>query len=107
MVSIRPTDLATALRSDDPPRLLDVRQPEEYSIVALPEAKLIPLSDLPERLSEVGDWKDKEVVVYCHHGIRSAHAINWLSQQGFAKLVNLTGGIDLWAVEVEPEMARY
>ncbi len=107
MASIRPVELAAGLQSGSPPRLLDVRQPEEFSIVSLPGAKLIPLAQLPERLSEIADWKNEEVVVYCHHGIRSAHAIGWLSQQGFTHLINLTGGIDLWSLEVDSELPRY
>lgn len=107
MPSITPTDLAERLKGKGAPRLLDVRQPEEHDIAALPDSRLIPLNDIPGRMGELEDWKDDEIVVYCHHGMRSAHAISWLRQQGFDKLVNLSGGIDLWATQVDQEMARY
>jgi adenylyltransferase/sulfurtransferase len=57
-------------------------------------SKLVPLSELADRVEELGDWKNDEVVVYCHHGIRSAHAIAFLQAQDFGRLTNLTGGID-------------
>lgn len=87
--------------------LLDVREVAEHEFVALPESTLIPLGELPERVDEIADWKDKEVVVYCHHGVRSLHAIAFLKAQGFQKVRNLTGGIDRWSLEVDPEAPRY
>ena len=77
-----PTELAERLAALNPPRLLDVRQPDEFAIVSLPGAKLIPLNELPERVAELAAWRDQEVVVYCHHGMRSAHAIGWLRHCG-------------------------
>lgn len=102
-----PTELAERLAAPNPPRLLDVRQPDEFAIVALPGAKLIPLNELPERVGELLDCREQEVVVYCHHGMRSAHAIGWLRHQGFTNLHNLAGGIDRWSVEVNPNAPRY
>lgn len=107
MDSITAAELAKRLESDSPPALLDVRQPGEFGIAALPGAKLVPLDTLPERLDELASWRDREVVVYCHHGVRSAHAINWMAAQGFNRLVNLSGGIDQWSVEVDPALPRY
>ncbi|NBV23127.1 MAG: hypothetical protein EBS05_14565 [Proteobacteria bacterium] len=102
-----PTELAARLAAPDPPHLLDVRQPEEFALVSLPGATLVPLNELPERVGELAAWRGQEIVVYCHHGMRSAHAIGWLRQQGFTDLHNLTGGIDRWSVEVDPNAARY
>ncbi|MDF2440350.1 MAG: sulfur-carrier protein adenylyltransferase/sulfurtransferase [Abditibacteriota bacterium] len=85
--------------------LLDVREPQEWDITHLPNAKLIPLNDLPSRLNEL-DTAD-ETVVYCHHGMRSARAIGLLQKMGFKKLKNLAGGIDSWAVNVDKDMPRY
>jgi rhodanese-related sulfurtransferase len=107
METISATGLSERLKAGTVMRLLDVRQPEEFEIAALPGATLIPLNSLPERVGEIEAWKDEEVVVYCHHGMRSAHAISWLSSQGFGKLTNLTGGIDRWSVEVDPKIPRY
>jgi len=107
MDSITAPELARRLKSDAPPRLLDVRRPEEFAIAALPRAKLVPLDTLPASIEELASWRDLETVVYCHHGVRSAHAINWLATQGFSKLLNLTGGIDRWSLEVDPALPRY
>ena len=102
-----PTELAAALRSPNPPHLLDVRQPDEHAVVALPNSTLIPLAHVPTRADEIEAWKNEEVVVYCHHGVRSAMAIGYLRAAGFKKLHNLSGGIARWADDVEPTMARY
>ena len=102
-----PTELAEKLRAPNPPRLLDVRQAEEHAFATLPNSTLIPLGELMARADEIEDWKIEEVVVYCHHGIRSAHAIAQLRALGFTKLQNLSGGIDRWTDEVDPKLPRY
>jgi len=107
MSVITPTELAQRLQSETPPCLLDVRHPGEHEFVALPNSKLIPLPDLGERVDEIKDWMDRDIVVYCHHGIRSAHAIGFLRAIGFQRLANLSGGIDRWSQEVQPDMPRY
>jgi adenylyltransferase/sulfurtransferase len=84
--------------------LLDVRQPYEFKLVNL-GGTLIPLGELPQRVHELD--ASQEIVVYCHHGMRSAHAVAFLRQAGFANVRNLSGGIDAWAREVEPTMKRY
>jgi adenylyltransferase/sulfurtransferase len=102
-----PQELAAKLHSANPPRLLDVRQPEEHAFAALPHSTLIPLGELVERMEEVEDWMDDEVVVYCHHGIRSAQAVAQLHAAGFANVHNLAGGIDRWTDEIDPALPRY
>ena len=102
-----PHELSEQLRSPQPPRLLDVRRVEEHAFVALPNSTLIPLAELMARADEIEDWKDDEVVVYCHHGIRSAHAVAQLRALGFTRLHNLDGGIDRWTQEVDPKLPRY
>jgi rhodanese-related sulfurtransferase len=102
-----PTELAARLRSPNPPRLLDVRQAEEHAFVSLPNSTLIPLGELTSRADEIEDWKDEEVVVYCHHGIRSAQAVAHLQASGFSNAHNLSGGIDRWTSEVDPTLPRY
>ncbi len=101
------TTLAGRLREPEPPALLDVREPGEHEFAALPSSRLIPLGELAERTGELDDWRNREVVVYCHHGIRSLHAIQLLRQAGFTRLVNLRGGIDRWSIEVDPTVPRY
>jgi len=76
-------------------------------LVALPGSTLIPLGQLFHRMSEIDSWKEDEIVVYCHHGIRSQQAISLLRQAGFKNLINLQGGIDAWSLEVDPTLQRY
>ncbi len=88
-------------------RLLDVRQPEEHAICALPNSVLVPLNELAQRAEELPFEKDEEIVVYCHHGMRSLNGAAFLGQLGFSNVSSLTGGIEAWACEVDPEVARY
>ncbi len=85
--------------------LLDVREPFEVAIAAIPGARHIPLGELPARLGELDGHR--EIVAYCHRGIRSLRAVHLLRAAGFARARSLRGGIDAWARDVEPAMARY
>ena len=86
--------------------LLDVRQPWEHALVALPQSTLIPLDQLGRRASEVVPGEGGLVVAYCHHGVRSLHAAQLLSLQGI-EAVSLAGGIDRWSSEIDPALPRY
>jgi adenylyltransferase/sulfurtransferase len=102
-------ELHALMEPGKPPsfRLVDVREEDEYAICHLEDAELIPLSrfveEAPQRLKD----QDAHIVVYCHHGMRSANAAAWLRQQGYSNVSNLLGGIDRWAEEIDPEMERY
>jgi sulfur-carrier protein adenylyltransferase/sulfurtransferase len=85
--------------------LLDVRTPQEFQIARLEGAKLIPLQDLPDRLGELDSAAD--LVVFCHHGPRSAQAVRFLRQIGFAKARNLAGGIEAWSRDIDRSVPRY
>ncbi|MBI4393979.1 MAG: molybdopterin-synthase adenylyltransferase MoeB [Euryarchaeota archaeon] len=85
--------------------ILDVRNPEEFEICRLSGSKLIPLPELPRRANELSTAD--EIVVHCHHGIRSAQAVNFLKTLGFKKIKNLAGGIDAWSKQVDPTVPRY
>jgi len=107
MQHLTPSQLAEKLKSPAPPHLLDVRQPEEHAFVALPNSTPIPLSELAMRAEDLDDWKNEDIVVYCHHGIRSMQAVAQLQAMGFTRLYNLAGGIDRWTNEVDPTLPRY
>jgi molybdopterin/thiamine biosynthesis adenylyltransferase/rhodanese-related sulfurtransferase/molybdopterin converting factor small subunit len=98
-------DLKEELDAGKPIVLVDVREPHESEIVSIEGARLIPLGDLPERLGELDDHA--EIVTHCHHGARSLKALEILRAAGFAKVRSLKGGIDAWAVNIDPGMARY
>ena len=96
------------LQSGDPLFVLDVREPSEAAVARLPRATLIPLGELPRRaVTELGHRRSEEVVVLCHHGVRSALAADWLRRHGFKRVKNLEGGIDRWSAEVDPSIPRY
>jgi rhodanese-related sulfurtransferase len=97
--------LASEMDNDAKPFLLDVREPHEAVICAIEGSTLIPLGSLPQRFAEIP--KDRPIVVQCHHGGRSAKAVQYLLAQGFSDVRNLTGGIEAWALEVDQGMARY
>src|ERR1700678_3672779 len=84
--------------------LLDVREPHEYQICNL-GGKLIPLNDLPNRINELDSSRD--IVVHCKMGGRSAKAVAFLQQAGFAKVKNLAGGITAWSERVDPTVPKY
>jgi len=85
--------------------LLDVREPNEYQIGRIPGSTLIPLGEVPQRYQEIP--KDREVVVHCKMGARSAKAAAFLRQQGFASVKNLKGGILDWSDKIDPSVPKY
>jgi adenylyltransferase/sulfurtransferase len=101
---ISPVELKRALDGGAAPLLLDVREPMEYRINRLPGAVLVPLAQLPDALSQLDQTRD--YVVYCHHGIRSVRAVEFLRAAGL-RARNLAGGITAWIEQVEPGMLRY
>jgi rhodanese-related sulfurtransferase len=85
--------------------VLDVREPWEVEICRLPDSIDIPLALLPDRLAALP--RDGLLVVLCHHGMRSRQAVRWLRANGIANAINLTGGIDAWARQIDPAMRTY
>jgi len=85
--------------------LLDVREPHEHAIARIEGARLIPLGALPGRISELDS--SQPIVIYCHHGVRSKMALDFMRRAGFAKIQHLRGGIDAWSTDVDPTVPRY
>jgi rhodanese-related sulfurtransferase len=85
--------------------LLDVREPSEYALVHIEGARHIPMGQVPERLGELDSAQS--YVVMCHHGSRSQQVALFLASRGYGQVVNLAGGIDAWATELDPDLARY
>ena len=103
--TITPRDLAQAQATADPPVVIDVREPYEWAIARLPEARLIPLRTLFAVAPDIP--RDADIVVYCHHGQRSDAAARALMDFGFSRVRNLVGGIDRWSREVDSGVRRY
>ena len=105
MAEITPQELKARLDRNDRPVLVDVRDDWETKLCRLPNAVHIPMEEFELRSEELNPADD--IVVYCHHGVRSAAVADYLRQLGFARVRNLSGGLDAWARTVEPTMRRY
>lgn len=100
-------ELQSRLDGDSSFVLLDCRETEEHEIVRIESATLLPMSEIMQRVGELEPHRETEIVVYCHHGMRSQQVAAWLRQQGFEKAQSLAGGIDQWAMEIDPSLPRY
>lgn len=100
-------ELQQWLDGESPPLLLDCRERDEHEIVRISTATLLPMSEIQARVGELESLREAEIVVLCHHGVRSRHVTMWLRQQGFLKAKSLAGGIDQWAAEIDPSLPRY
>jgi rhodanese-related sulfurtransferase len=106
MRQFTPRQLQDYLREQSPPPLLlDVREPWEYEIAHIEGSVLVPLGRVPQLVNS--EDPDREVVIICHHGVRSHHAGLFLEHHGFSRVINLVGGIDAWAREVDPALPVY
>lgn len=97
----------TLLDGGGPLLLLDCREQDEYDYVRIESSRLMPMSGLSERLGELDEHRDRPIVVYCHHGVRSLQVAAWLKSHGFADVRSMAGGIDRWSVEIDPGLPRY
>ncbi len=102
---IEPTEVKAKIDRGDRFVLIDVREPHEYQICNIPQAKLIPLGDLPKRVNELNSAD--EIIAHCKSGMRSAKAIDFLRQAGFKKVRNMKGGILAWSDKVDPSVPKY
>lgn len=98
-------ELAESLKGDSPPRLIDVRGADEQQIAHI-EGFLPATQELMNEL--LGNWaKDTPIVTVCHHGVRSLAAATSLIEKGFTNVRSLQGGVDAWAIQIDPSMVRY
>jgi molybdopterin/thiamine biosynthesis adenylyltransferase/rhodanese-related sulfurtransferase len=102
---IEPHELDRRIKNGDQIHLIDVREPHELSISALPDAELIPLGSLASKMNTLDSAE--EIVLFCKSGTRSARALELLAGAGFRKLKNLRGGINAWAQQVDPHLPVY
>ena len=103
--NLAPTEFAALRDTDESWQVVDVREPWEIEIASLPQCIAIPLAEIPSRHAELA--ADKPVALLCHSGGRSAKAAEFLANQGFSRVVNIAGGIDAWALEVDNSLRRY
>ncbi len=87
--------------------LLDCREQDEWHYCHIDGATLIPMSELQSRVVELEQHRDSEIIVYCHHGVRSLQVAMWLQQQGFQQAASMAGGIEEWSLDVDQGVPRY
>lgn len=105
-------DVNDRRKTGDKLLLIDVREPQEYGVrIPGDDVIYIPLSDIAaQQLDAIPDIiadKSQEMAVFCHHGLRSAQAVMWFRQNGWTNIINMDGGIDAWAAEIDPSIGRY
>lgn len=106
MQEITATELKKRMDAGDRLQLIDVRQPDENAFAKIEGAKLIPLGEIAQRMSEIDE--NRETILHCKAGGRSAQAIEILQRAGFTgELKNLKGGITAWSDEVDPKIPKY
>ncbi len=107
LLGCSPSELHDKLQRGDDFILLDVRSREELELARLDGCVHIPLNELDDRIGELERCRSKEIVVMCHHGVRSAMAQGILMEQGFKDVRSLIGGIDAYAEKVDPKIGFY
>lgn len=105
VIQISAIELKNKIQNGDPLLLLDVREPHEFQYAHIEKSVSIPLNQIPYRLDELD--RQQDIVVICHHGMRSQQAANYLAHYGFEKISNLRGGIDAWSCECDNSVPRY
>jgi adenylyltransferase/sulfurtransferase len=107
VATIDPRSLARELANNNAITVIDVREPYEWSVGRIPTATLIPLATIGAAAAARTIDPAANVVVYCHHGVRSEMAARILGAAGYSRVRNLIGGIDRWSVDVDSRVPRY
>jgi len=100
-------ELKQLIDRGQPFTFLDCREPGEYQICQLDGSRLIPIGQLPMWAKANPQHQRDHLVVICHHGVRSFHAVQWLRANGFADSQSVAGGIDQWSQRIDPDVTRY
>jgi rhodanese-related sulfurtransferase len=107
-LEISASEVKRKLEASDPLALIDVREHSEHAICRIDGAELIPMLIIPQHLPALRERAaQSQLVFYCHHGVRSLQVVNWLRRQGIASCQSLSGGIERWSLEVDPQVPRY
>ncbi len=106
-MEISPAAVKEKLDRGDEFLLLDCREEDEHQLVRLTHAQLLPMSVIQEQVGDLESYRTTDIVVHCHHGGRSMQVALWLTGLGFENVKSMAGGIDRWAVELDPTLPRY
>jgi rhodanese-related sulfurtransferase len=104
-IEVTPREVSERLERGDKFLFVDVREKWEYETSRIEGSVLIPLREIPANLQQLAGAR--EVVLFCHHGMRSLDAAAWLRSQGVEGAQSMSGGIDRWTTEVDPRVPRY
>ena len=105
MDDITPQELKDLLEQSNPPKVIDVREDWEYEKCSIDGSLHIPMDQIEDHVDQLD--AEEDIVVVCHHGMRSAQVAQYLIQTGFSNISNLAGGVDAWAREIDPAMEQY
>jgi rhodanese-related sulfurtransferase len=107
-LEITPQEVQQKLQAGQKLALIDVREPQEFQFARLAGAELVPMGTVPGELSRLDAQADEmQLIVFCHHGVRSLNVVHWLRQQGVEACQSMAGGIDRWSLEIDPSVPRY
>ncbi len=103
-ISVR--EVKRKLEAGEKVKLVDVREPSEFERCRIEGAELIPVKTVPQHVEKLAA-EEGEVVVFCHHGVRSYDVVEWLRENGVENARSMAGGIDAWSCQVDPGVPRY
>jgi len=104
-VDFTPLELVQEMEKRKDLLMLDVREPTEIQICHLENAMHVPMGQIPSKIDDLP--RNKDLVVFCHMGVRSKQVMHYLRKNGFTRVFNLKGGIDRWSIEVDAKVQRY
>ncbi|HXE11904.1 MAG TPA: rhodanese-like domain-containing protein [Bryobacteraceae bacterium] len=105
---ISPREVTHLQKSGKLISIIDVREPNEWAVSHLEGASLVPMNTVPANLQFLeGQADSSDLIVYCHHGVRSLQVVAWLREKGIENCLSMTGGIDRWSLEIDPNVPRY
>jgi rhodanese-related sulfurtransferase len=107
-LELTPHDVSARLNAGAPTVLIDVREPQEFTICRIEGSELMPMNTVPAELQRLESLADAgDIITICHHGVRSLQVVYWLRQQGLENCFSMSGGIDRWSLEIDPTVPRY
>lgn len=108
VLEISPAEAKNQLSNSNKTVLVDVREPQECALARLDPAEYVPMSLVPAAFQHLEDLAGKaDLLVLCHHGVRSLQVVAWLRERGLENCYSIAGGIDRWSREVDPAVPRY
>jgi rhodanese-related sulfurtransferase len=107
LLEVTVREAALLLDSQTPPRLIDVREQDEFDYCKIARAELLPLSQFVEKFAALLPDKSQQILTLCHHGMRSLNAAEYLANLGYTDVKSIAGGIDAWSREIDASVPRY